>query len=194
MYWLGRPKSYHHPSVEIGALKPLHPWCCRFGFKLCNQMVDADADGAADVFFPLALGFSLHTETVSDNNASSLCTHFGAIQWVLCTLIVFCICSCRRCVYVRCVCSVCVCVLATLTMKLEFRSEVLVFVMLINLCQCVVCVSLPESFGSMLLNFFRPCSLFPSLSPSLPLSLSPSHGVVFKNSFFFQLELRFTQT
>lgn len=43
-------------------------------------MVDADVDGAADVFFPLALGFSLHTETVSDNNASSLCTHFGAIQ------------------------------------------------------------------------------------------------------------------
>lgn len=76
-----------------------------------------------------------------------------------------------------CVCGVCVCVLATLTMKLEFRSEVLVFVMLINLCQCVVCVSLPDSFGSMLLKFFRPCSLFPS----------PSPGVVFKNSFFFNL-------
>lgn len=87
-----------------------------------------------------------------------------------------CVCGvCMRCV--------CVCVLATLTMKLEFRSEVLVFVMLINLCQCVVCVSLPDSFGSMLLKFFRPCSLFPS----------PSHGVVFKNSFF-QLELHFTQT
>lgn len=166
MYWLGRPKSYHHPSVENGALKPLHSWCCRFGFKLCNQMVDADA---ADDFFPLARFFITWKlwATITPAAYVHILVLFNEfyVLWLSFA-------SVR--VDGACVCAVCVCVLATLTMKLEFRSEVLVFVMLINLCQCVVCVSLPESFDSMLLNFFRPCSLF----------LSPSHGVVFKNSFF----------
>lgn len=92
-----------------------------------------------------------------------------------------------------CVFGVCmfVCVLATLTMKLEFRSEVLVFVMLINLCQmCCMC----QSSGIIWFHavkflssvFLVSLSLSLSISPSLYLSLFPSIPamVLFSNILF----------
>lgn len=112
----GRLESYHHhPSVANGALKPLHPWCRWFGFKVHKIK-----------WLLLLLFFNLlspvhYMEKLWATITPAAYVHILVLfdEFYVLWLCVFCICLCRFLTVCWCVC---VCVDDTIVIWLEGAS------------------------------------------------------------------------